>query len=260
MSARHFYDLLELFRVGGQPPNVNYLFLGGVVNLGYFSVETISLLACLLLRYPNRIHLIRGSHESRVVTEVYGFYGECMRKYGTSHVWRYFTDMFDHLPLCASIENRVFCVHGGLSPSLMSVDHIRLLNRFKEVPIEGPMTDLLWSDPTTATDETGFSPNPQGAGFLFGSDAVEKFTRSNNIDLILRSHQLCLDGYQTIFSNKLPTIWSAPNFCHRAGNAACIVEIQENFSVFYNTYLSAPESERIIPTPDVVKAVPDYFE
>ena len=239
---------------------MNYLFLGGYVNLGYFSVETISLLTCLLLRYPNRIHLLRGSHESRVVTEVYGFYGECVRKYGTSNVWRYFTDMFDHLPLCASIENRIFCVHGGLSPSLMSIDHIRLLNRFKEVPIEGPMTDLLWSDPTTSTDETGFVPNPQGAGFLFGSDAVDKFTRTNNADLILRTHQLCLDGYQTIFGNKLSTVWSAPNFCHRAGNAGCIVEIQENFSVFYNTYLSAPESERIIPTPDVVKAVPDYFE
>lgn len=98
--------------------------------MGYFSVETISLLACLLLRYPNRIHLLRGSHESRVVTEVYGFYGECMRKYGTSNVWRYFCELFDHLPLMASIEGKILCVHGGLSPAITSVDHVRLLNRY----------------------------------------------------------------------------------------------------------------------------------
>jgi serine/threonine-protein phosphatase PPG1 len=192
------------------------------------------------------------------VTEVYGFYGECMRKYGTANVWRYFTDMFDHLPLSASVENRIYCVHGGLSPSLTSIDHIRFLNRFKEVPMEGPMTDLLWSDPTT--DDGGFVTNPQGAGFLFGSDAVDKFTTTNGLDMIMRSHQLCLDGYQNLFGGKLLTTWSAPNFCHRAANAACIVEIQENLSVYYNTYLAAPESERIIPTPDVIKPVPDYFE
>lgn len=98
--------------------------------MGYFSVETISLLACLLLRYPNRIHMLRGSHESRVVTEVYGFYGECMRKYGSSNVWRYFCEMFDHLPLMASIEGKILCVHGGLSPAITSVDHVRLLNRY----------------------------------------------------------------------------------------------------------------------------------
>lgn len=237
---------------------MNYLFLGGYVNLGYFSVETISLLACLLLRYPTRIHLIRGSHESRVVTEVYGFYGECMRKYGTANVWRYFMDFFDHLPLSATIDNRIFCVHGGLSPSLSSIDHIRFLNRFKDVPMEGPMTDLLWSDPSTT--DSSFVANPQGAGFLFGSDAVDKFTRTNNLDLILRSHQLCMDGYQTLFQGKLATIWSAPDFCHRVGNVACIVEVQENNSVYFNTYLAAPESERIIPTPDIIKPYPDYFE
>ena len=131
--------------------------------------------------------------------------------------------------------------------------------RFKEIPIEGPITDLMWSDPSPSADFTGFSPNPHGAGFLFGLDTVEKFNRTNGFDLLLRSHQFCLDGYQSP-SPKLATIWSAPNFCHRSANAAAIVEIQDNLSVFFNTFLAAPESERIIPTPDVIKPVPDYFE
>lgn len=80
-----------------------------------FSVETISLLVCLKLRYPERVHLIRGNHESRGVTQSYGFYTECSRKYGNANVWHYFTDMFDFLTLSVVIDNQIFCVHGGRS-------------------------------------------------------------------------------------------------------------------------------------------------
>ena len=78
-----------------------------------FSVETISLLVCLKLRYPHRVHLIRGNHESRGVTQSYGFYTECSRKYGNANVWHYFTDMFDFLTLSVVINDQIFCVHGG---------------------------------------------------------------------------------------------------------------------------------------------------
>lgn len=81
-----------------------------------FSVETISLLVCLKLRYPNRVHLIRGNHESRGVTQSYGFYTECSRKYGNANVWHYFTDMFDFLTLSVVINDKIFCVHGGMCP------------------------------------------------------------------------------------------------------------------------------------------------
>lgn len=102
-----FYDLLELFKIGGDPPNTNYMFMGDFVDRGYYSVETVSLLVALKVRYPTRITLLRGNHESRQITQVYGFYDECIRKYGNQNVWTYFTDLFDFLPPTALIEEQV---------------------------------------------------------------------------------------------------------------------------------------------------------
>lgn len=125
-----FYDLMELFCVGGSVPDTNYLFLGDYVDRGYYSVETITLLVCLKVRHPQRVHIIRGNHESRQITQVYGFYDECLRKYGSAKVWRLFTDLFDHIPVAALVENSIFCLHAGLSPSLDTLDHIRELDRY----------------------------------------------------------------------------------------------------------------------------------
>lgn len=103
------------------------------------------------VRYPDRITLIRGNHESRQITQVYGFYDECLRKYGSITVWRYCTEIFDYLSLSAIIDGKIFCVHGGLSPSIQTLDQIRTIDRKQEVPHDGPMCDLLWSDPEGKT-------------------------------------------------------------------------------------------------------------
>jgi serine/threonine-protein phosphatase 4 catalytic subunit len=146
-----FHDLIELFQVGGEVPYTNYIFLGDFVDRGFYSVQTFLLLLALKVRYPDRITLIRGNHESRQITQVYGFYDECLRKYGSVNVWRYCTDVFDYLTLSAVVEDRVFCVHGGLSPSITTLDQIRKIDRKQEVPHDGAMCDLLWSDPEGGT-------------------------------------------------------------------------------------------------------------
>jgi len=188
-----FYDLLELFKHGGECPQVNYLFLGDFVDRGFNSVETFLLLLAYKVRYPDRITLIRGNHECRQITQVYGFYDECLRKYSSLNVWRYCTDVFDYLSLAAIIEDKVFCVHGGLSPTIKTIDDIRSIDRRQEVPHDGSMCDLMWSDP----DEiSGWGLSPRGAGYLFGGDVVEEFNRSNSLTLICRAHQLIMEGYR----------------------------------------------------------------
>lgn len=305
---------MELFRVGGDVPDTNYLFMGDFVDRGFYSLETFLLLLSLKVRYPDRITLIRGNHESRQITTVYGFYDECLRKYGSANVWRYCCDVFDYLALGAivlgasnnlgssaapvsesidtdyvdqnieievcgaegqvisryprrqndSIEpnissspssqskppsartgppgsgatgnsggtvgnpsGAVLCVHGGLSPLVDTIDKIRLLDRKQEVPHEGAMCDLLWSDP----DEIdGWGLSPRGAGFLFGADIVKVFNHHNDLSLIARAHQLVMEGFKEMFDASIVTVWSAPNYCYRCGNVAALLELFEDES------------------------------
>jgi serine/threonine-protein phosphatase PPG1 len=211
------------------------------VDRGLFSVETISLLVCLKLRYPHRVHLIRGNHESRGVTQSYGFYTECSRKYGNANVWHYFTDMFDYLTLSVVINDQIFCVHGGLSPSIHSIDQIKIIDRFREIPHEGPMADLVWSDPDPDRDE--FSLSPRGAGYTFGAQVVKKFLEVNAMSHILRAHQLCQEGYQVLYDDRLSTVWSAPNYCYRCGNLASVLEVSDSGERWFNVFDASPEND-----------------
>lgn len=251
-----FYDMLEIFKVGGNCPDTNYLFLGDYVDRGLFSIETITLLVCLKLRYPSRITLVRGNHESRGITQSYGFYTECVRKYGSAKVWSIFTDLFDFMTLSVVIENSIFCVHGGLSPSIQTIDQIKMIDRFREIPHEGPMADLVWSDPDEGRPE--FSISPRGAGYTFGSTIVDIFLERNSFSHILRAHQLCQKGYEILFNDKLSTVWSAPNYCYRCGNLASILEIDENCQRHFNVFDASPENERHMQAAQQT-AITDYF-
>ncbi|PAA80710.1 hypothetical protein BOX15_Mlig025450g1, partial [Macrostomum lignano] len=249
-----YYDLKELFSHGGDVPDTNYLFLGDFVDRGFYSVETFLLLLALKVRYPDRITLIRGNHESRQITQVYGFYEECNRKYGSSTVWRYCTEIFDYLSLSAIIDGKIFCVHGGLSPSISTLDQIRAIDRKQEVPHDGAMCDLLWSDPE---DTLGWGVSPRGAGFLFGSDVVAQFNQSNNIELICRAHQLVMEGYKWHFaSQSVLTVWSAPNYCYRCGNVAAILKLDDCLEKEFTIFEAAPQETRGVPAK---KPVAEYF-
>lgn len=137
--------------------------------------------------------------------QVYGFYDECLRKYGNANVWRYCTDIFDYLSLSALIDNRVFCVHGGLSPSINTLDQIRAIDRKQEVPHDGAMCDLLWSDPDMID---GWGLSPRGAGYLFGGDVCTQFNQTNKLELIARAHQLVMEGFRWMFNDQLATVRS----------------------------------------------------
>jgi len=247
-----FHDLMELFRIGGRCPDTNFLFLGDYVDRGYYSVETVTLLFALKVRYPDRITITRGNHESRQITQVYGFYDECLRKYGSPNVWKYFTDAFDYLPLTALIESQIFCLHGGLSPSIDSLDQIRQLDRIQEVPHEGPMCDLLWSDPD---DRVGWGISPRGAGYTFGQDISQQFNHQNGLYLVARAHQLVMEGYNWSHDKNVVTLFSAPNYCYRCGNQAALMELDEHMQQNFLQFDPAPRRGE----PHVTRRTPDYF-
>mmetsp|Transcript_35739 Transcript_35739/g.87961 ORF Transcript_35739/g.87961 Transcript_35739/m.87961 type:complete len:313 (+) Transcript_35739:298-1236(+) len=238
-----FADLVELMKIGGRCPDTNYLFLGDYVDRGYDSVETVCTVMAMKARWPGRVFLLRGNHESRQITQVYGFYDECLRKYGNANVWKYITDMFDHLPLAATIDNEIFCPHGGLSPSLDTLEHIRELGRTQEVPHEGPMCDLLWSDPD---DRCGWGISPRGAGYTFGQDISEQFNHSNGLNLIARAHQLVQEGYEWAHDQQVVTIFSAPNYCYRCGNVASMLAFDENMERTVKYFTETPENSTMM--------------
>ena len=222
------YDLLELFKKGGDIPNSRYIFMGDYVDRGYNGVEVLELLLALKIKYPEHITLLRGNHESRQICFAYGFYEEITRKYGNANAWEYFTDLFDYLPLAALVEGKIFCVHGGLSPYISTIDQIRLINRKMEIPREGVFCDLMWSDPD---DIETWIISCRGAGWIYGWKVVDEFTHINNLELICRAHQLVMEGFKYWFEKKnLCTVWSAPNYCYRCGNKASILKISSDLS------------------------------
>jgi len=153
--------------------------------------------------------LLRGNHECAAINRIYGFYDECKRRYNIK-LWKTFTDCFNCLPVAAVVDEKIFCVHGGLSPEHHSMDQIRRLMRPTDVPDAGIICDLLWSDPDKELE--GWGENDRGVSFTFGSDVVTKFLKKHDLDLVCRAHQVVEDGYEFFAKRRLVTIFSAPNY------------------------------------------------
>ncbi|KAK9016587.1 hypothetical protein V6N11_079082 [Hibiscus sabdariffa] len=219
-----YQDLLRVFEYGGYPPEANYLFLGDYVDRGKQSLETICLLLAYKIRYPDRIFLLRGNHEDAKVNRIYGFYDECKRRFNVS-LWKLFTNCFNHLPVAALIDEKVLCMHGGLSPDLENLDQIKEIERPTEVPDGGLLCDLLWSDPNPNVE--GWAESDRGISCTFGADIVAAFLEKNDLDLICRGHQVVEDGYEFFANRKLVTIFSAPNYGGDFDNAGALLSIDE---------------------------------
>lgn len=251
-----FFDLLTLFEKGGPVSETKYIFMGDYVDRGAFSIETLTYLLLLKACYPTQITLLRGNHESRNITRMYGFYDEVAQKYGSAIPWTWCMDMFDYFPVAAVIDGKYFCVHGGLSPDLRTIDQIRaVVKRDQEIPHSGPFCDLMWSDPE---EIDGLQLSPRGAGYLFGETPVKNFCEINNLEMICRSHQLVQEGIKFMFHKKLVTVWSAPNYCYRCGNIASILCFNSDGKYEYKKF-----EEEISETAQKEKApklaTPSYF-
>ncbi|CAN1257317.1 Serine/threonine-protein phosphatase PP1 isozyme 4 [Linum perenne] len=220
-----YSDLLRLFEYGGFPPEANYLFLGDYVDRGKQSLETICLLLAYKIKYPENFFLLRGNHECASINRIYGFYDECKRRFNV-RLWKSFTDSFNCLPVAALIDDKILCMHGGVSPDLTNLDQIRNLPRPTAIPDTGLLCDLLWSDP--ARDVKGWGMNDRGVSYTFGPDKVSEFLNKHDLDLVCRAHQVVEDGYEFFADRQLVTIFSAPNYCGEFDNAGAMMSVDEN--------------------------------
>ncbi|KAH9602322.1 hypothetical protein KSS87_010904 [Heliosperma pusillum] len=220
-----YSDLLRLFEYGGLPPKSNYLFLGDYVDRGKQSIETICLLLAYKIKYPENVFLLRGNHECASVNRIYGFYDECKRRFNV-RLWKVFTDCFNCLPVAALIDDKILCMHGGLSPDLHNLDQIRNLHRPADVPESGLLCDLLWSDPTNEVQ--GWGMNDRGVSYTFSPNKVAETLQKLDLDLICRAHQVVEDGYEFFANRRLVTIFSAPNYCGEFDNAGAMMSVDES--------------------------------
>ncbi|KAG8902267.1 serine/threonine protein phosphatase Pzh1 [Tulasnella sp. 403] len=220
-----YSDLIRLFEMCGFPPQSNYLFLGDYVDRGKQSLETILLLLCYKVKYPENFFLLRGNHECANVTRVYGFYDECKRRTSLK-IWKTFVDVFNTLPIAAIVASKIFCVHGGLSPSLASMEDIKRIQRPTDVPDYGLLNDLLWSDPSdTAAD---WEDNERGVSYCFGKSVINDFLTKYDMDLICRAHMVVEDGYEFWNDRTLVTVFSAPNYCGEFDNYGACMSVSED--------------------------------
>lgn len=208
-----YTDVIRMFEMCGFPPMANYLFLGDYVDRGKQSLETILLLLCYKLKFPENFFLLRGNHECANVTRVYGFYDECKRRCNVK-IWKTFIDCFNTLPIAAIVAGKIFCVHGGLSPALSHMDDIRNIARPTDVPDYGLLNDLLWSDP--ADMEQDWEANERGVSYCFGKRVITDFLATHDFDLICRAHMVVEDGYEFFNDRVLVTVFSAPNVSIRS--------------------------------------------
>ena len=220
-----YYDLLRLFEYGGFPPSANYLFLGDYIDRGKQSLETVCLLLAYKIKYPENFFLLRGNHECASINRIYGFYDECKRRYNIK-LWKIFTDSFNCLPIAAIIDDKIFCMHGGLSPELSNMEQIKRIMRPVDVPDTGLLCDLLWSDPDSEVQ--GWGDNDRGVSFTFGSEIVSNFLRKHDLDLICRAHQVVEDGYEFFSKRQLVTVFSAPNYCGEFDNSGAMMTVDES--------------------------------
>lgn len=222
-----FSDLIHFLELTGLPPDNKFLFMGDYVDRGNNSIEVCMLLFAFKILYPNNVYLLRGNHECPEVNALYGLLEECESRYGNEAkiVFTKVNEVLCAIPLCAIVNKKIFCVHGGISPYLNKLSDIDEINRFCAIPDTGLLCDLMWSDPSPNPEKWGI--NSRGVSCTYNPETVATFLKNNKLQLICRAHQLVGEGYKFFGNNKLVTVFSAPNYCGNCGNNGALMKITE---------------------------------
>ena len=222
----NIFDLIRILIMCGVPPLSRILFLGDIVDRGQFSIECITLILALCVKFPKNVFLIRGNHEFERVNEIYGFKNECENIYGSTRVYTALNRAFEWIPLGARIGKDIFAVHGGISPQVTSFRQIKLVKRPVDTYDNNIACDLLWSDPSNETKE--YLRSTRGNGVQFGVQAVRDFARQFKLRHIIRGHQCVPKGIERFADDILYTVFSCSNYADASGNRCGIIFVEES--------------------------------
>lgn len=211
-------SLFNIFESKGYPDKTKYLFLGDYVDRGRNSCEVMMTLYAYKCLYPNQIYLIRGNHEFRDMNENYGFKSECLRRISQQQNEKFYkeiTGTFKYLPICSILNDKIFCVHGGISALLENRDQLKELKKVNDYfcSEDSVQAEFLWSDPDDSV--SAYTQSDRGIGCLFGRDALDYFLKSMDFEFVIRGHQKEDSGYNWPFNENegILTIFSAKDYC-----------------------------------------------
>ncbi|OHT09083.1 Ser/Thr protein phosphatase [Tritrichomonas foetus] len=205
-------NIVDLIRVLIQYKKLNspkLLFLGDYVDRGNFSIEVISLLFAMKNLFPDTVHLLRGNHEFKAVNLKYGFYDECIQFFGNGEFFNECNRAFNYMPLAALVNEKMFCVHGGICKNLRTISQVREIQRGIDNYDDELIYGMMWSDPCETT--SGFVESTRGA-VAFGLEGVRKFLARNNLTKIIRGHQMVPHGVCPCASGHVVTVFSCSNY------------------------------------------------
>lgn len=227
------------------PQQRKYVFLGDYVDRGKFSLEVICLLFAFFCEYPSNIVMLRGNHEFSDVNSQYGFYHQIVRVYQNGSIWESFQELFCYLPLVAVVDNKVFCVHGGLSPDFIDINSVNRVPEMIESSIDNELVkNLVWSDPCDSIND--FADSQRGTGCLFGASALYTFLHASGMKLMIRAHQCVSNGFALFGKNLGITLFSCSDYANTEGNRCGIAMIEHSgmicLKALYQNRLLASET------------------
>ncbi|CAO4380739.1 unnamed protein product [Caenorhabditis nigoni] len=252
-------SLIRYFDAVGYPPKVQFLFLGDYVDRGAKSLEVSLLLFCYKIRYPHVVHLLRGNHECMKMNRLYGFHEELARKRGT-RMWKRYQNVFNELPLCARVGQKILCMHGGISQNCTSWESFRNLKKpnTPKTCDEGLQVDLMWADPTQDKCNA-FAINQQRAiSVVFGEKALTDFMKKLGLSLIVRAHEVSQDGFNFLFNRKIVTVFSAPYYCGNDTNCGAIMHISPSYEISFTVL--RPRMIQTSENADVVRQMENNYK
>lgn len=237
-----FFDVMKIFELYGMP-NENsqwYLFNGDFVDRGAYSTEVALTLFALKVSFPNSFFISRGNHEFDHLNRVYGFEMEVKKKYSPT-LYSYFQKSFRSLPLCHTINNSIFVVHGGIPGNCPTVQEIQSLDRFSynedAASSDSLITPLMWSDPR---EQDGIGRSFRGPNVQeFGPDITQSFLTKNSLKLIIRSHVYKTTGFEIEHKGSLITVFSAPNYHDSEESVGAVIHVDSASAIDIQTFSAA---------------------